>query len=112
MAVEVPTRGLLSGSTDGKPIVVAATSTPGTTVHAAGADGYDAVWLWASNLSAGAIVLTMEWGNSANQWLVSVPAQSIAEVSTGLPIQNSLTIAAFAGTTNVITLNGYVVHVE
>ena len=46
-------RILLSGSTSGKPIPVAATSTPGTAVHTAvsGSTGFDELYLWASNVT-------------------------------------------------------------
>ena len=56
----------LSGSTDGRMILVAQTATPGTLIHTAnavtGADNYDEVWLWAVNSDATNRKLTIEWG--------------------------------------------------
>ena len=47
------TKRKLSGSTDGKPILIAATSTPGTAIHTAvagtTAGTYDEIWLWVHN---------------------------------------------------------------
>ena len=56
------TATLLSGSTNGKPIAVAATATPGTLVHSAvdGTASYDEVYIWASNVTASVATLTIE----------------------------------------------------
>lgn len=72
----------LSGSTDGKPIIIAATATAGTLIHTAVAgttDGtYDEIRLWASNVSAAAVNLTIEWGDATttNNIKASIPASS------------------------------------
>jgi len=57
-------RVILSGSTNGKPIVVVATATAGTAVHTVGSGttNADEVWLWVSNVTATAATLTLEWG--------------------------------------------------
>jgi hypothetical protein len=48
------TKNILSGSTDGKAVKVAATATAGTTIHtgSATATTIDEVWLYAVNSSA------------------------------------------------------------
>ena len=58
----VYSRALLSGSTNGAPIPVAATATPGTLLHTAvtGSGASDEVYLWASNVTAAAATLTVE----------------------------------------------------
>jgi hypothetical protein len=38
---------VLSGSTDGRMVLVAATATLGTTIHTAHATDQDEIWLWA-----------------------------------------------------------------
>ena len=57
---------LLSGSTQGKAIKVAATTSTGTTIHATGTSSsvIDEVWLYAYNSSASAVVLTIQYGGT------------------------------------------------
>lgn len=102
----------LSGSTDGKQIKVAATATAGTTIHTAHATALDEVWLWAVNSSTSAVKLTIEWGEATapdGNIEVTVPAESgYMLVVPGMVLTNSLVVKAFAGTANVILLNGYV----
>ena len=105
---------LLSGSTNGKQIKVAATATAGTTIHTAtsGATNLDEIWLYAVNSSSSAVKLTIEWGEATapdGNIEVTVPAEDgYMLVVPGLLLQNSLVVKAFAGTTNVILINGYV----
>lgn len=117
MASAIKTK--LSASTDGKAIKVAATVTAGTLIHTAnssatpGAGGtWDEIWLSAFNSSASAVVLTIEFGGptAPDQNIVqTIPPQSgLALVIPGLILQNSATVKAFAGTTNVVTVIGYV----
>lgn len=106
----------LSGSTDGLPIKVAATSTPGTTIHTAPAvtaDGsWDEVWLYAYNSHTSAVELTIEYGGTTapdQNIKVTLAAKSgLALIVPGLILQNSKVVSAFAGTTNVITISGWV----
>jgi len=60
------TKTILSGSTDGKGILVAATATAGTTLHTGSSTTttLDEVWLYAVNTSASAVKLTIEWGET------------------------------------------------
>ena len=106
---------ILSAGADGVGVLVAATSTAGTTIHTAitGTTHIDEVWLWAVNTDTSAILLTIEFGGAAavNQIPYTVPAQDgLHLVVPGLPLQDggSRTVAAFAGTTNKISLQGYV----
>lgn len=108
------TKVLLSGSTDGKPILIGATSSPGTTVHTAHAAALDEIWLWASNLSGGAVNIVVEWGGTTDPdhlltKTYSLPAGSGAvQIAPGLLLTNSLLVKVYAGTTNVITVHGFV----
>ena len=111
------TKKILSGSTDGKAIKVAATATAGTTIHTGSATTttLDEVWLYAVNSSASAVKLTIEWGQADapdGNIELSVAAESgLVLVVPGLLIKGNATplvIKAFAGTTNVILIHGYV----
>lgn len=112
------TKLLLSGSTGGGGIKVAATATPGTTIHTTETSDtiLDEVWLYAHNPSAALVVLTIEWGGIAvpeDQIKLTIPAQAgLTLVVPGLLLTgNGLagrTIQAFAGTTNTIVMTGYV----
>ena len=75
------TKTLLSGSTQGKPIKVAATATTGTTIHATGTSSttIDEVWLYAFNSSTGPVSLTVEYGGTTapdQNIVISVPPTS------------------------------------
>ena len=108
---------LLSASTDGRAIKVAATATAGTLIHTGSttATTIDEVWLYAVNSDATDRKLTLEWGG------VTVPDDLIeitigAEaglvlVAPGLLIKGNSTallVRAFAATANVIDMHGYV----
>lgn len=108
------TKAKLSGSTNGKSIAVAATSTPGTTIHTAvsGTTNYDEVWLWATNTDTTARKLTIEYGGTTspdNLIEVTIPAESgLVLVVPGLLLNNAQVIGAFAATANVVNVVGYV----
>lgn len=108
----------LSGSTQGKAIKVAATTSTGTTIHATGTSSsiIDEVWLYAYNSSTGPVLLTVQYGGTTavdNDIAITVPSQSgLILVVPGLILTGTgaaaNTVYAFAGTTNVITISGYV----
>ena len=106
---------LLSGSTNGKAVLVVATATAGTTIHTAvsGTASLDEVWLYAHNSSAATVKLTLEWGEAGvttNYIEINVGAEGtgLVLVAPGLLLQNSLIIKAFAASASVVTLTGYV----
>lgn len=109
---------LLSGSTQGKAIKVAATASTGTTIHATEISSTieDEIWLYAYNSSATAVVLTIQFGGTAtpdDDIKLSIPATSgLTLVVPGLILTGTgsaaNTVRAYAGTTNVITISGYV----
>jgi len=110
------TKSKLSGSTNGKPIKVAATATLGTTIHTgvSGTSAWDEVWLWVSNTTTTAVNLTVEYGGATDPdclicKTVSIPPNSPPiPIITGLLIQNGLVITAFASSANVLLISGYV----
>jgi hypothetical protein len=105
---------LLSGSTDGKAIKVAATATAGTTIHTAGSgtSNRDEIWLYAVNSSTSSVKLTIEWGEATapdGNIEQTIAAESgLYLVVPGLLLQNSLVVKAFAATANVICIHGFV----
>ena len=106
------TKVILSGSTSGKQIKVAATATAGTTIHTAHATSLDEIWLWAVNSSTTAVKITVEWGEATapdGNIEVTIPGESgYLMVVPGLVLTGSLVVKAFAGTANVLLVNGYV----
>jgi len=114
------TKVLLSGSTQGKAIKIAATTSGsnGTTLHATGTSSsvIDELWLYAYNSSSSAVVLTIQWGGITavdNEYKLSIPATSgLTLVVPGLILTGDGTTAsttrAYAATANVITISGYV----
>ena len=107
----------LSGSTDGRAIKVAATATPGTTIHTGSstASTYDEVWLYAMNTSASSVKLTIEWGGTTDPddliELTVQPEAGLVTVAPGLLIKGNATplvIKAFAATADVVTIHGFV----
>ena len=103
----------LSGSTNGKPIAVSATGTPGTLIHTAqsGTSGIDEIWLYVVNSTTSNVKLTLEFGGTttAENIEVTVVAESgLLLVTPGLILNNSQVVRAFAGTTNVLNIVGYV----
>ena len=109
---------LLSGSTGGRPIKVAATATPGTTIHATGisSTAVDEVWLYAHNTDSADVVLTLEFGGvtSPDDLLtVTVPAEDgLLLLVPGLPLTGdgaaAREIKAFAAVADDVTITGYV----
>jgi len=110
---------LLSGSSQGKAIKVAATTSgsAGTTLHTTGSSSsvIDEVWLYATNSSSAAVVLTIQWGGTTavdNEIKITIPANAgLTLIVPGLIVTGTgsagNTIAAYAGITNVITVSGY-----
>jgi hypothetical protein len=106
---------LLSGSTNGKGIKVAATATAGTLIHTAvaGTSSEDEIWLYAHNTSGSAVKLTLEWGGVTapdDHIEINIGAEGtgLILVAPGILLQNGLVVRAFASTANVINIFGYV----
>lgn len=108
---------ILSGSTDGKLIKVAATATAGTTIHtgSATATTLEEIWLYAVNTDTTARKLTIEWGGTSSPddliELTVLPESGLVTVVAGLVIKGNATplvVRAFAASANVILIGGYV----
>ena len=108
---------ILSGSTDGKQVKVAATATAGTLIHTGPTNTahLHEVWLYAVNTSASDVKLTIEWGGVASpddHIEYTVKAENgLYLIVPGLLVKGNATplvVRAFAATTNVICISGYV----
>jgi hypothetical protein len=108
---------ILSGSTDGKGILVVQTATAGTTIHTGSATSttIDEIWLYAVNTSATSVKLTLEWGgvSAPNDHIESTIASEsgLVLVTAGLILKGNaspLVVRAFAATGSVIAIHGYV----
>jgi hypothetical protein len=95
---------------------VAATATPGTTIHTgpSSASEIDEVWLYAMNTDSSARKLTVEWGgvSSPDDLIeITLPAEpGLVLIAPGLLIKGNATpllVRAFAATADVITIHGY-----
>jgi hypothetical protein len=111
------TKTILSASTDGRAIKVAATATPGTTIHtgSATATTIDEVWLYAMNTDVSAQKLTVQWGGTTSpDDLIEITLAAepgLVLIAPGLLIKGNATpliVRAFAASANVITVHGYV----
>jgi hypothetical protein len=108
------TKVVLSGSTNGKGIKVAATGTAGTLIHAAGAgtSNHDELWIFAVNSTTAAKKLTIEWGEhtapDGNIELTIQPESGLVLVIPGLILNNAMEVNAFCETADVVIIHGYV----
>ena len=102
----------LSGGTDGKNIKVVQTATAGTTIHTAHATALEEIWLWCQNSSTSGVKLTIEWGEATapdgNLEATIPPEGGPVLIVPGWLLTNSLVVKAFAGTANVLLINGFV----
>jgi hypothetical protein len=111
------TKSILSGSTDGKAILVAATATAGTLIHTGptSTSQLHEVWLYAVNTSTSNVKLTIEWGEATapngNIEYTVAAENGLYLIVPGLLLKGNataLTVKAFAATTNVIAIHGFV----
>lgn len=112
-AVSIEKR-ILSGSTNGLGVKVAATASTGTTIHTAvtGTTDIDLVTLYAVNTSANPVKLTLEWGTTTaadgNIEITIPPESGLFQLTDRMPLRNGLLVTAFAATANVILIFGSV----
>lgn len=110
-------KSILSGSTDGKGILVAATSSPGTTIHTGSTTPatLHEVWLYAQNYDATDRKLTIQWGGTTagtDDIEYTVKAENgLYLIVPGLLIKGNATalvVRAWAATGTAIVVHGYV----
>lgn len=102
----------LSGAANGLAVKVAATSSPGTTVHTAHATAKDEIYLEAYNSDSVSRELFIQFGGTTSpddETRITLPARSgWIPVIVGRVLSNSLVVKAYCATTNVITVAGFV----
>lgn len=111
-------KSILSGSTDGRAIKVAASATPGTLIHTGSTTPatLHEVWLYAANTySSTPYKLTIEWGGVSSPddhiEVTVLPESGLMLVVPGLLIKGNATplvVRAFAGAANYFTIHGFV----
>lgn len=119
MTVQSPKKIFLSGSSNGKNNKVTGTTT-GTSVvvHTAisGTNNFDEVFIYAVNTGSASVELTIEWGgvSSPDDHIIAtiLPKEGLYLVIPGLVLGNGNIVNAFAGSADVININGYVQRVE
>jgi hypothetical protein len=109
---------LLSGSSQGQPIIVSASASIGTTIHSTGTSAsiLDEVWLYANNTSTSPVLLTVQFGGTGSvqhaKPITLSPQSGDVLIIAGLPLTGTgaaaTNIYAFAATASVITISGYV----
>ena len=105
------TKVILSGSTNGRPVPVVATTTPGTIIHTVAAGFCDEFWLYVANTASGVVKLTIELGGTtAPGDLIedTIPFEGgLVLVIPGLPLDGGVVIRAFADTASVLNIVGW-----
>lgn len=98
-----------SGSTDGKPVKIAATATAGTLFHTAHATAFDEVNMYLTNTDSVDRNVTVEFGGAtAPDWNVKfkVPTGETILAIPGVRLTNSTTVKAFCDAANVVNMLG------
>ena len=104
----------LTGASNGLPILIIDTSSPGTTIHTAvtGTTDLDEIWLWVINNHTVAVDMGIEFGGTSDPLNVirfSVDfKQGLFLVVPGLLLQNSLEVKAFTSVASVVSVHGFV----
>lgn len=106
---------VLSGSSNGRQIVVSATTSVVIHTGVSTTSVIDEVYIYAQNNQSADLELNIEWGNSASTtdyMKVFVPAKAgPVLIAPGLPIQgfsSNLVVAATVTATNSLLLSGFV----
>lgn len=105
------TKIVLSASTSGQPITVAATTTAGATAIHLGATGtsIDEVWLWGTASGAGAVTCTLLWGaatSGASIPVVITPSAGPQLIAPGWIISGQ-TVSAWTNSGSQVTIYGF-----
>jgi hypothetical protein len=106
----------LSGSTDGRPVIVAANSSAGTTIHTGSgtATTYDEIWLWATNYNTSTETLVIQWGGTAgsDSMITTINPNETVLVAPGWLIKGNastaLIVKAYSTTANKVNITGYI----
>ncbi len=109
------TKQILSGSSNGRPIEIVATSSPGTTIHTVAAtatNDREMAYLYAMNAAATDMLLSLELGGTATTDLLEITITARDGpilVSPGIAFTATTSIIrAFATATGGLAVAGYI----
>jgi hypothetical protein len=111
------TKSILSGSTDGRGIKVAAIATPGTTIHTGSSTAatLHRITLYATNQDTTGRSVTIEWGGTTSPddtiTYNLAPTSGLVLIAPALLIKGNATplvVKAFASSANVVVIHGEV----
>jgi len=107
------TKRVLSGSTNGKGILITAIASAGTLIHTAvaGTADFDEIWLYATCHTGTAKQLTIQWGGTAAADNIKqdiIGEGGVVFLIPGQLLQNGLEVRAYAEVANTITVHGWV----
>ena len=112
---------VLSGSTDGRGILVDDDATAGKLIHTGPsvAADYDEIWIYAANYDSSDRKLTIEWGSAAAGDIIESTITTEAGLVLVIPglilkgnASTALEVRAFAATTSSIQLFGFVNRID
>lgn len=108
-------KGILSGSTNGTPIVInSALASAGTTIHTACTTDLDEVWLWGSNTAADNRKITVQFGAVASDTTgveisyVIPSLDGLHLLIPGIPLNGAKVVSMYATASEAINISGYV----
>ena len=108
MAQQEFEKRILSGSTDGLGILIAATATLGDEIHTADSTALDEIYLYVYNGHTSSVDVSFEWGTASNPRISTIESKKELVLKfPGLLLTNSKVVTCFAATTNVIVVDGY-----
>src|SRR3972149_3357149 len=112
-------KDILSGSTDGNVIAIAATAAPGTLIHTsvASTTNFDLIYLWMGNVVSGAVLgVTSDSGTTfyGHQSTPGTGYGGTRLVLPGIPLRNSLVLRAYviSGGANAFYVFGWIIKVR
>mgnify|MGYP006888290384 CR=1 FL=1 len=112
------TKNHLSQSSNGGPIAISATSSPGTIIHTTSitASIIDEIWLYATNNDNVTRSLTVEIGGISSMTLGISAKTGLSIILPGTIISGngstSSTVSAYSSNTNVVNVLGYINRIE
>lgn len=107
------TKRVLQSSTNGRPIAITTTASPGNTIHTAvaGTADIDEVWVYATNLLSNSVKVTIQFGgtDASDSIVQTIEPESTQLIIPGLAANNALVIRAYSNAASgSINISGFV----
>lgn len=103
------TKQILSGSTDGAGVKVAAITNPGTVIHTAPSSAttapVDEIHLWAHAYNSARTLVIQYGGTATDDYDITQiidPDDGLTQVLPGIPLKNAKVVRAYADATGVV----------